>query len=107
VTQALSLLEGQTAQQALLDKAYDANSVIEFLEAQGITPVIPPRSNRTVQRDYDREIYKERHLIECLIGKLKHFRRLFSRFDKTAVNFMNFIRFASALIWLRQYVNRT
>lgn len=101
VTQALPLLEGQTAQQALLDKAYDADYVIEFLEGNAITPVIPPKSSRTVQRSYDRALYKERHLIECLIGQLKQFRRGFSRVDKTAVNFMNFIRFASALIWLR------
>ncbi len=84
-----------------MDKAYDANGVIEPLKKQDIIPVIPPKANRRVKRQYDKHLYQERHLIECFIGKLKQFRRVFSRFDKTAINFMNFIRFASALIWLR------
>lgn len=101
VTQAIPLLAGYPAQHAILDKAYDADALLEWLDQQGITPVIPPKSNRKVQRAYDKHVYKERHLVECCIGKLKQFRRVFSRFDKTAANFMNFIRFAAALIWLR------
>ena len=101
VTQAEALLAGRQAQYGIMDKAYDADKVLKKLELQGIIPVIPPKSNRKNPRDYDRHVYKERHLIECLIGKLKQFRRVFSRFDKTAVNFMNFIRFAATLIWLR------
>jgi transposase len=101
VTQAEGLLAGRHATYGLMDKAYDADSVVNILERQGIIPVIPPKSNRKNPRDYDQHVYKERHLIECLIGKLKQFRRVFSRFDKTAVNFLQFIRFAAALIWLR------
>jgi transposase len=101
VTQAEALLTGRQAQYGIMDKAYDADKVLKKLELQGIIPVIPPKSNRKHQRDYDRHIYKERHLIECFIGKLKQFRRVFSRFDKIAANFMHFIRFAAALIWLR------
>jgi transposase len=63
--------------------------------------VIPLRSNRTASRDCDWFIYKERHLIECFFGKIKHYRRVFSRFEKLAKNYMGFIRFVSALIWLR------
>ena len=62
---------------------------------------IPPRKNRKAPRAYDRERYKERHLIECLIGKLKQFRHVFSRFDKLACNYLSFLHFAAALIWLR------
>ena len=101
VTQAEALLAGRQAQYGVMDNAYDADKVLKKLELQGIIPVIPPQSNRQHPRDYDRPVYKERHLIECLIGKLQQFRRVFARFDKTAVNFMNFIRFAAALIWLQ------
>ena len=73
VTQALPLLEGRKAQYGIMDKAYDANSVIEQLEKQKIIPVIPPKANRKVKRQYDKHLYKERHLIECFIGKLKQF----------------------------------
>ncbi|MER3481082.1 MAG: hypothetical protein C4327_11550 [Meiothermus sp.] len=63
--------------------------------------VIPPRHNRTQPREYQRELYKECHLIECFIGKLKYYRRIFPRFDKLARNYLAFVHFASALIWLR------
>jgi len=84
-----------------MDNAYDADNVLKILELQGIIPVIPAQSTRQNPRDYDRHGYPERHLMEGLIGTLKQCRRVFSRFDKTAVNFMHFIRFAAALIWLR------
>ena len=83
------------------DKVYDADSVLAALIHQTIIPVIPPKSNRIIQRDSDRHVYKERHWVECCIGKLKQFRRVFSRFDKTVRSFMNFIQFATALICLR------
>jgi len=101
ITQASPLLEDIKAVYAIMDKAYDADKLIEQLKAQDIIPVIPPKANRKEPREYDRHIYKERALIECFIGKLKQFRRVFSRFDKLAKNYMSFIRFASALIWLR------
>ncbi len=75
------------------------------MTAQGATAVIS--SNRKVQRDYDKPLYRERHLVECYINKLKHFRRVFSRFDKLARNYLSFVYLASAMIWLRQHVNRT
>lgn len=86
---------------AILDKAYDTNAVLEFFENQGTLPVIPPKANRVVQRDYDRQLYKERNLIERFIGKIKQFRRVFSRFDKYARSYLHFIHFACVLIWLR------
>lgn len=101
VTQAYVLVEGVRATYALMDKAYDADKLIEQLKNQGIIPVIPPKSNRKEPREYDRHVYKERNLVECLIGKLKQFRRVFSRFEKWSKNYMYFIRFAAALIWLR------
>ena len=101
LSQVNALLEGQAAQRVIADRGYDANWLVEMLEDLGIEVVIPPRRNRKVQRDYDRHWYKERHLVECLINKLKWYRRLFSRFDKLARNFLSFICFAATLIWLR------
>lgn len=86
---------------AILDKAYDTDAVLAFFESQGAIPVIPPKANRVVQRDYDRPLYKERNRIERFIGKIKQFRRIFSRFDKYARTYLHFIHFACALIWLR------
>ena len=89
----------------LMDKAYDVEKLIEQLKRQGIIPVISPppkkKSNLKEPREYDRHIYKERNLIDCFIGKLKQFRRIFSRFEKWAKNYMYFVRFAAALICLR------
>lgn len=101
ITQAYTLIKGMKATYALMDKAYDADKLIEQLREQGMIPVIPPKANRKEPREYDKHIYKERHLVECFIGKLKQFRRVFSRFEKWAKNYMNFVRFAAALIWLR------
>ena len=83
------------------DKGYDSDAFIQAIQEQGMQAVIPPRSNRMAPRDCDWFVYKERHLIECLFNKIKHYRRLFSRFEKLARNYMGFIRFVSALIWLR------
>lgn len=86
VTQAYTLIEGVKATYALMDKAYDADKLIEQLREQNIIPVIPPKANRKEPREYDKHIYKERHLIECFIGKLKQFRRIFSRFEKPVLS---------------------
>lgn len=96
-----TLFDQFSASFAILDKAYDTDAVLAFFENQGTIPVIPPKANRVVQRDYDRQLYKERNLIECFIGKIKQFRRVFSRFDKYARSYLHFIHFACVLIWLR------
>ena len=64
-------------------------------------PVIPPRANRKEPRDYDEHLYRERHLIECLVNKIKWYRRIFSRFEKLAKRYLGFLSFVGALIWLR------
>ena len=99
--QAKVLLEGYEAEFVIGDKAYDAQHIRDTITQMAAEPVIPPRSNRKEQREYDQELYKERHLIECFISKLKQYRRCFSRFDKLARTYLSFLHFASALIWLR------
>ena len=83
----------------LADKGYDDAKLIEAVEAKGMQAVIPPRSNRKEQREYDKHLYKERHLVECFINKIKHYRRVFSRFEKLSKNYWGFLNFVSALIW--------
>jgi len=83
------------------DKGYDADSLILAIQKRDMTPVIPPRGHRTEARTCDWFVYKERHLIECFFNKIKHYRRIFSRYEKRARNYMGFLRFVAALIWLR------
>jgi transposase len=95
------LLPNLVAETVLADKAYDASErVIERLEAQGKTPVIPPRRNRKQQREYDKALYKARHLIENFFAKLKQYRAIATRYDKRAVNFLGAIYLAASVIWL-------
>jgi transposase len=74
--------------------------VIEPLLAAGKQFVIPPKSNRKVQRTFDREMYKARHLMENFFCKLKQYRAIATRYDKTARNFLAAIHLAAAIIWL-------
>lgn len=101
IKQAPELIKGIENANILADKAFDCDEFIDQIVSQNCTPVIPPRSNRKIQRDVDYYLYKERHLIECFFGKIKHFRRIFSRFDKMAQAYMGFLAFASTIIWLR------
>ena len=86
----------------LADKGYDADArVIEPLIMAGKQAVIPPKSNRKVQRYYDKALYKARHLIENLFEKLKHYRAIATRYDKTAIAFLGAIHLAACLMWLK------
>ena len=101
ITQAEQLIENLAADYVIADKGYDSEAFILKLKEQNSEAIIPSRSNHKVQREIDKHLYKERHLIENQIGKLKHFRRVFSRFDKLAKNYLSFIYFASTIVWLR------
>jgi transposase len=95
------LLPHMQADTLLADKAFDADErVIKPLLAAGKTVVIPPKSNRKTPRPFDNEIYKARHLIENFYCKLKQFRAIATRYDKTARNFLAAIHLAAAIIWL-------
>ena len=94
-------IDGLNAGQGLADKAYEANSVCEKIEAQGGVVVIPPRRHRKQPRDYDRIAYKNRWGIEGFFSKLKQYRRIATRYDKLAANFLGFINLASIMLWLK------
>lgn len=101
MTQAEVLLGDFECDAVIADTSYDADPFIAVIVAAGATPVIPSRANRKLPRELDRHLYKERHLVECFINKIKHFRRIFSRFDKLASRYLGFLNFVGALIWLR------
>ena len=86
----------------LADKAYDAlERMIAKLKAADCQVVIPPKTNRTEQRPYDEDMYKWRHLIENFFQKLKQYRGIATRYDKTACNFLGAIHLVASIIWLK------
>ena len=86
----------------MADRGDDADQTSAYIEEElQAVATIPPRKNRVAPRACDYAAYRERHLVECLIGKLKHFRRVFARYDKYARRFLAFVHFASMVIWLR------
>ena len=100
--QGAEVLLAQIAANTLIaDKAFDAHErVIDRLKRNAKSAVIASKSNRKTKPPYDRELYKARHSIENFFCKLKQYRAIATRYDKTATNFLAAIHFASALIWL-------
>ena len=89
------------------DKGYDADAILADLEQRGIAAIIPPRRSRMVQRPIDGHLYALRNLVERCFSKLKHSRRLATRYDKTADSYIGFILVASTRLWVRHFVNTT
>lgn len=89
------------ASAVLADKAYDADERVRAkLEMKGCMAVIPSKKNRLEPVEYDRALYKARHLIENFFAKLKQYRAIATRFDKTARNFLGSIYLAASITWL-------
>ena len=105
VGQALNLVAAHKPQRLIADKAYDADYLLHYLDAEGCEAVIPPRRNRTVQRDYNRGAYKNRNIIERTIRRLKEYKKVASRFEKTSPSFQALCCFAATFINLRLDVN--
>ena len=98
----LSLLEGLEAGQVLLaDRAYDNGYIREAAESRGAWPNIKPLSCRAKPPPFSAFLYKERNLVERFFNKLKHFRAVSTRFEKSATNYLNLVKLASIKIWLR------
>jgi transposase len=101
ITQADFLTKDLKGDFLLADKGYDSNAFIKNITQKGFISVIPSRKNRKQPRNYDDFLYQDRSRIECFFSKIKHFRRIFSRFDKCANSFLSFVYFVGMLIWLR------
>ena len=91
----------------LADKGYDGDDVRSSLLMRGILPVIPPKANRKEPIACDFKAYKDRNRIERMFNRLKQFRRIATRYDKTALSFVGFLCLAAAKLWLPSFVNRT
>lgn len=89
-------------EEVIADRGYDADKTLAYIEGElHAVATIPPKKSRTVPRACDFAAYRERHLVECLIGKLKYFRRVFARFDKYAKRYLAFVHFACTFVWLQ------
>lgn len=100
ITQAGPLLDQVEPEAFLADKGYDADALVATLEERGIKPVIPPKSNRKVQRETDFALYRERNLVERFFGNLKQYRALATRYDKLANTFLAAVALVCVLFWL-------
>jgi transposase len=100
-TQAEALLDGFTFEKVIADRGYAGVKVITSVHSHGSEAVILSHQAATVKRAYDTWLYREHHLIEWRINKLKQCRRIFSRFDKLDRSYLDFIHFVCALVWLR------
>jgi len=101
IVQAPAMIEGFKAKAVLADTAYDSRAFREAIRAIGATPVIPSNPTRKHPFRYNRRHYKLRNRIERCFNKLKHFRRLATRYDRRALHFMAFLHLAAAMLWMR------
>ena len=101
ITQAESLIEGFAFERVIADRGYASQDFVDKLLARGLEVVIPPHPRAKAQREYDKRWYRERNLVERFINKIKHFRRVFSRFEKLDTSHLGFLHFVGTLIWLR------
>jgi len=87
------------ARELLADRGYDADWFRAALTEKGITPCIPPKKNRKLHYSYDKELYKQRHKVENMFGRLKDWRRIAMRYDRCAHTFFSAICLAATIIW--------
>jgi len=98
VSVALDLLQAVKAQKVIADKAYDSNWLLYYLDSEGIEAVIPPKKSRLQQRTTDYTAYKQRNVIERTINKLKQYRKIATRYEKTAASFLSLCCIAATFI---------
>ena len=100
-TQAGELIEGLSADHLMADRGYDTNAILEQAAQQGMNPVIPPKKNRLVQRDYDKYLYKLRHLVENAVLHLKGWRGVATRYAKRASSYLAIVQIRCMILWAR------
>ena len=99
--QADALIEDLPAEVFMADAAYDSDRLRQAVAAKGAIAVIPNNPSRAQKYPLDKHLYAQRHLIECCFSKLKQFRRVATRFEKTARNYFAVITLAAIVIWTR------
>jgi transposase len=100
MTQASRLLADHEPDYLIADKGYDSDEFIAQIERRGSTPVIPSRSGRTVTRPLLRRHYRRRHRVQRFVNRIQHFRRVATRYEKHAPNFLAFVQLAALLCWI-------
>lgn len=99
--QAYALIDGLEADVVMADAAYDANRLREVIAEKGAIAVIPNNPSRALKIPLDKHLYAQRHLVECCFSKLKQFRRVATRYEKTARNYVAIVTLAATILWLR------
>jgi transposase len=99
--QAYGLIEGLPAEVVMADTAYDADPLRQAIANKGAIAVIPNNPSRAHKYPLDKHLYAQRHLIECCFSKLKQFRRVATRFEKTAKNYQAVVTLAAIMLWLK------
>lgn len=84
----------------LADKGYDSNALLAYIASLSAEAVIPSRKNRRQQREIDRELYKDRNKVERFFNRIKHYRRVATRYEKTGRNYLAMLHLVSAMVWL-------
>ena len=97
----LQVAQGINAKVLLADRGYDVNKIIEKAQSMGMEVVIPPKKNRIEQRDYDKDLYKIRHLVENTFLMLKQWRGIATRYAKNTDSFLAAVRIRSILHWTK------
>lgn len=100
IKQASPLIEGFSAGYIIADKGYDADAFIVAIETSKAIAVIPPKKNRKTPRDYDEHLYRERNLVERVFQKLKHYRRIATRYERLAATYQAMLSLVATIIWL-------
>ena len=102
-TQAGKLIEGIDADTLIGDKGYDSDEVVDLARNASMEVVIPPKKNRKVQREYDKYLYRLRHLVENAFLHLKQWRGLATRYAKTTASFLAAVHIKCSMIWAKIY----
>jgi putative transposase len=99
-SQAPALIEKAEAGAIIGDKGYDSDQVVMLIESRGTLAVIPSKSNRRVAREHDKELYRERNHVERFFNRIKQYRGLATRYEKTAASYLAMLHLACSRLWL-------
>ena len=99
VSQAIPLLTGIETGAVIAEKGYESNCLLAFIRDHGAEAVIPPKSNRREPWEYDRELYRQRNLIERAFNKLNQWRRIATRYDRRTLYFLSTLLLVASVIW--------
>ena len=100
-TEACDLIDGLEADNLIADRGYDTNEIVEAANEAGMNAVIPPKKNRKTKREYDRSIYKIRHLVENAFLHLKQWRGVATRYAKKSSSFLAILQIRCLVLWLQ------